>query len=100
MDEHGRRKVCRNLEDCSDPELLASFVSLRSCVRKLYGRPFPPAPESMVARFDDITGGFQYLERCEFVSPTLGTQAQRAAAAIRSELMRFELQVKAVQDVG
>jgi hypothetical protein len=95
-----RRSFRRDVEEGSDPELGASFASLRSRVRKLYGVPLPSTSEPVVARFEDISGGFPPLGTCESVLPTHGTQAQRAAAAIRSELMRFELQVKAVQDVG
>jgi hypothetical protein len=95
-----RRSFRRDIEEVSDPGLAASFVSLRSRVRKFYGVPLPPASEPVVARFGNISGGFIPLGPCESILPTRGTQAQRAAAAIRSELVRFELQVKAVQDVG
>jgi hypothetical protein len=102
-----RRRVMRptrrnfnGVEGGPDPARAARFVFQHSPLWKLYGVPLPPASEQMVARCDDITGGFQYLEPCEFVSPTHDTQARRAAATFRSELMRFEFPVKAVQDVG
>ena len=79
----------------------ARFVFQRSIFRKLYGVPLPPASErAVVARRDDITDGFQRLGTCEYISPTRGTKARRAAVSIRSELMGFELPVKAVLHVG
>jgi hypothetical protein len=95
-----RRSFRRDVEEGSDPGLGEGFVSLRSRVRKLYVVPLPPASEPVVARFEDISAGFPRLGPGESILPTHGTQAQRTAAAFKSELVRFELQVKAVQDVG
>jgi hypothetical protein len=95
------RRSSNGVEDVSDLARDACLVFQRSVFRKLYGVPLPPASErAVVARFDNITVGVQHLEPCKFVSPTRGEKARRAAAAFRSELMRFELPLKAVQHVG
>ena len=94
------KRSSNGVEEVSDLAGDARFVFQHSLFRELYGIPLPPASERMVARCDDIAVSFQHMEPCEFVSQTRGTQARRAAVAFRSELMRFELPLKAVQHVG
>jgi hypothetical protein len=85
-----RRSFRRDVEEGYDPGLGASSISLRSRVRKFYCVPLPSASEPVVARFGDISGGFISLGTCESVLPTQVRKTQRAAAAIRFELVRFE----------
>jgi hypothetical protein len=80
------RRSSSGVEEVSDFARDARFVFQRSLFRELYGIPLLPASERAVARCDDIVVGFQHLERCEFLSPTRGTQVRSAVVALRSEL--------------
>ena len=62
------RRSSNGIEDVSVFALDARYVFQHSLLWELHGVALPPASERMVARCDDITGGFQRLEFCEFVS--------------------------------
>ena len=47
------------VEDVSGSARDAGYVFRDSLFRELYGIALPPAPEFMVARCDDVAGGFQ-----------------------------------------